>query len=459
MLAALFAACGEDGKPENPFAPLPECQGPTIVYGKGQRTLVIASLQIASATQGFDLDKDGKIDNKLGAISSLAAESLDETFKQRHDVIIPLEFFGPTFGDSDCTKFALYLGQFNKDRDQDGTDTNWSFDKDGAKGDCNDQDPQVGPRRPEIPGNRVDDDCDGYADNPKRKEAVDGGPDQDGDGVTIAQGDCDDRRDVPLARLRHPALMARSIAAGEERCDGIDYNCDGIPDNAPACDPFADANVVLDIQKASLDAMGQPLLAFRTGIVKSNMLDAGPDLFRVSIAITKDAVLDLELSGARVRGTFRSAGELSYLDNAILGGVLQAVSLARLDMIKAQGYLTPPQSLFDAVWAGGAVGILLGLKSDPEGHLLPDMDVDRDGLETFWASDPNKSPPLVDTCRDGDGTIIRNGDTQHMNSDPMRRCVFARDAKGNYRFVDGVSAALKFSAVPARLGQMVERKP
>jgi hypothetical protein len=100
--------------------------------------------------------------------------------------------------------------------------------------------------------------------------------------------------------------------------------------------------------------------------------------------------------------------------------------------------------------------VVLNLKADPEGHLLPDMDVDGDGVETFWASDPNKMPPLVDTCKDGDGTIIRNGEGGNDNSDPMKRCVFAKDGKGNYRFLDGISAALKFKAVPARLGALVD---
>ena len=74
----------------------------------------------------------------------------------------------------------------------------------------------------------------------------------------------------------------------------------------------------------------------------------------------------------------------------------------------------------------------------------------------LWASDPNATPALVDTCRDGDGTIIKNGDTSYPNDDPMKRCVFAKDSKGNFRFVDGVSAALKFKAVPAQLGDVVD---
>ena len=36
-------------------------------------------------------------------------------------------------------------------------------------------------------------------------------------------------------------------------------------------------------------------------------------------------------------------------------------------------------------------------------------------------------------------------------------CPLAKDAKGNYRFVDGLSAALKFTAVPAKLGAVVAK--
>jgi hypothetical protein len=481
FLGAGASGCGSDGMdmmmmmpppppPKmNPFAPVPECMGANVDFRKGQRSLVISSLQLAAANQGFDLDKDGKIDNKLGAASSLANSELDTTFTTRHDIVIPMEFFGPTAGDSSCTKFALYLGQFNKDRDMDKTDTTWESDSNGAKGDCNDQDKSVHPGATEDPNNRVDDDCDGYADNMTKKMPATGASammDLDGDGVSVAEGDCDDRANspmvptdqgmVPLAKLRHPAKAAAGIKAGAEMCDGIDYNCDGIPDNAPNCDPFADANVKLDIQKQSLDAQMQPLLAFKNGTVAANKLAAGPSLFQVSLPFIQGAMLQLELSGARVSGTFRQAGDKVYLDDAMLGGVLEAVSLARLDKISVKGFLTPPQSLFDAVWANGALALILGLQRDADKHYLPDMDVDGDGLESFWSEHPDPKAPLVDTCKDGDGTIIHNGDTKYPNDDPMKRCVFAKDDKGNFRFVDGISAALKFKAVPAQLGDLVD---
>ena len=93
---------------------------------------------------------------------------------------------------------------------------------------------------------------------------------------------------------------------------------------------------------------------------------------------------------------------------------------------------------------------------DAAGQYLAELDVVGDGIETFWAADPEKTPALVDVCKDGDGTVIKNGDASQPNDDPKKRCVFAKDSKGNYRFVDGISAALKFKAVPAKLGEVVD---
>ena len=130
-----------------------------------------------------------------------------------------------------------------------------------------------------------------------------------------------------------------------------------------------------------------------------------------------------------------------------LGGVLSAVTLAQIKGIDAGGVIKPDQSLLDAVFAG-AVGTVLGLDQDKDQHYLPDIDVDGDGIEAFWQANPpaDGSSPHVDTCRDGDGTIITGTD-----------CPLAKDAKGNYRFVDGLSAALKFTAVPAKLGKVVAK--
>ena len=49
----------------------------------------------------------------------------------------------------------------------------------------------------------------------------------------------------------------------------------------------------------------------------------------------------------------------------------------------------------------------------------------------------------VDSCRDGDGTIILDA--------PDMPCTQATLPDGTPRFVDGLSTALRFSAVPVRI--------
>ena len=83
-------------------------------------------------------------------------------------------------------------------------------DQDGytlSDGDCDDGDPTVFPGAPEAPNDR-DDDCDGTIDENTVAH------DDDGDGLTEEDGDCDDADPT-----RRPGLP--------EQVDGIDQNCDG----------------------------------------------------------------------------------------------------------------------------------------------------------------------------------------------------------------------------------------
>jgi hypothetical protein len=95
----------------------------------------------------------------------------------------------------------------------------------------------------------------------------------------------------------------------------------------------------------------------------------------------------------------------------------------------------------------GAAAPILGLATDKDGHALPDIDVDGDGKETFY--EENHMPGTsnrVNVCKDGDGTIVRGYD-----------CPLAKDKNGKNRFVDGLSVAIKFTAVPAKLGMVVPK--
>src|SRR5207244_1432591 len=129
-----------------PFVPAAECLPMTLPVKplKGDRQLVISSLAIAAYNEGFDLNCDGKVDNKLAPIGAVANSSIDDSFKLKHDIVLPLEFFGYQGKDSACTKFAFYLGRATEDSDGDGVDTSWVPDK----SDCDDTNPNVFPKNP-----------------------------------------------------------------------------------------------------------------------------------------------------------------------------------------------------------------------------------------------------------------------------------------------------------------------
>lgn len=430
----LLVACG-GGDPAGLFAPKPECKGDAITPYGGTFQQVMSQLSIGSESDGLDLDRDGKPDNKLALASALAKDPIEDAMRN-YTIMVPIEFFDmPGVASDSCVKLAAYVGAFDVDEDGDGVRPGV------AGGDCNDRDAAIKPGASEVVGDGVDNDCDGLADEdeqdvPSKAETGDG----DHDGMSVADGDCDD----------HNPMVKRGLI---ESCnDGLDNDCDGIADRSvgttgkvTACnplDPTTPQDIAID--PSSFDR-GAPVIAFTSGTVSSaNRLKAGPAFFSVAIPITDGVTLDLRMTGATLQADLQPDGTMT---NGKLGGVIEAATADGLRGISLPPILQPDDSLLDVTFASG-LGGLLGLPMASASVVAmypncrtPDIDVDGDGLEAFCDSNPSDSIHKVDVCIDGDGTEIRDA--------PGVECTDAMK-NGKRRFVDGVSVEVNFATTLAK---------
>ncbi|CAN5867295.1 hypothetical protein BH11MYX3_BH11MYX3_25370 [soil metagenome] len=447
--ATLLGACGDDGGGKQElFPPKPACMGADITPYAGMQPQVISHLEIGSAADGFDLDGDGDPDNKLAAVASLAKSAIEDSFKN-YSIVIPIEFFDmPAAAADTCVKFAIYLGAYVTDADEDGKKAYI------PGGDCNDHNKDVHPGATENESNLIDDDCDGKADENAQNQPSTNTVDADGDGFSPANGDCDDR--VGMGAGIHPG-------AAEICGDGLDNDCDGVADrtqdamgNATACSPYEPGKADIYLDKLSFTAPGgPPIIQFQDGVISSALqLDAGPSLFGVAIPVTDGITLDLKISGATIKADVVQEGGAIVLKHGHLGGVIDAKTADTIRGLTVEQIgLLPENSLLDATFAN-LLGPLLALpKAKPAvtkkytGCRTPDIDVDGDGLEAFCDLDPNDEIKEVNICIDGDGTEVQ--DVLGADGKVVMQCSEAQK-NGKNRFVDGISVELNFETTAVK---------
>jgi hypothetical protein len=447
LLAGGLAACSSDGSSTDigvdPFEEVPECEGAAISAQQGNNQMVFNSLGIAIKRDGFDLDGDGEPDNQFAAVSSLANDPIAESFEDM-ELVLPMEFFDvpEDIVEDDCVKFAIYQSAYRLDLDEDGEDTVRD------RGDCNDHLAAVHKDAAEVAGNGIDDNCNGLADETVEGETVvpsTDTSDADGDGVTLADGDCDDTNDAIKPGL-------------DEVCgDGYDNDCDGVADwtvgaATAACSPYDELLDPLIPTENSFTAEGDPLIAFKSGTI--SMVDgvlklhSGPSLFTMTLPIDDFIQLDLSITGTTIEADVVMTPGGWVLRNGRLGGVVDAHNMDKIRGLDVEEIgLLPEDSLADAMFAN-VLGVLIGLRrgevgTEAEGCFTPDVDVDGDGLEAFCDLSPEVEPLIVEKCVDGDGSVVLDeGGTD---------CTTAVDENGNLRFVDGVSIAINFETVPATI--------
>jgi len=432
-----LGACSDDkGKSHDLFQPKPECSGASVMPYLGNNLQVISKLAIGSKEDGFDLDGDGNPDNKLSAVSSIAQSAIDDSFKN-YEIVIPIEMFDVDDPQSDsCVKFAVYLGAYVKDADGDGKKPLIHG------GDCNDNDKNIFPGATEIVGNFKDDDCDGKADEDAQNNPSTDTMDRDHDGYSMAQGDCDDNN--PMVHPGMPEICGDGL---DNNCDGWADRSEDAMGNVTACSPF-EKTAMVPLDKLSFDTGGAPVIQFTSGTITNGVLEAGPSLFSVNIPVTNGITLDLKISGASIKGDVTMENGAAVIKNGHLGGVIDAKTADTIRGLNiSQIGLTPEDSLLDATFAN-LLGPLLALPKAADkvtkkyaGCRTPDIDVDGDGLEAFCDSDPNNDPKTVDICIDGDGTEVR--DVVGGDGTVMMQCTEAQK-NGKDRFVDGISVELNF---------------
>jgi hypothetical protein len=212
---------------------------------------------------------------------------------------------------------------------------------------------------------------------------------------------------------------------------------------SPPCD-FTDGvadPVALDPASIAGGAPVSRLRAMRSE-ADGTLAAAGPGYLEVPVPVLDtDNVarqFPLPITVQYARGTLGPAG----IDALHIAGTMQAFRLGQLAVPKHGSFGTKAGDTgLDAMFANVLGRDYLMLPRPRPDCLGADLDLDGDGLEMFCDIIDDDGVGRVDTCIDGDGTVIHDGDNGLADcSQAMKH--------GRPRFPDGVSSQVRLSARP-----------
>lgn len=209
-----------------------------------------------------------------------------------------------------------------------------------------------------------------------------------------------------------------------------------------ACD-LTDATAdTVSLDPATIGAGGVPTSRLRAMATSATGdLSASPGFLLVTLPVTAGMTLVLPVGVQHVDG--KLAGSLTGMR---IGGTMQAFQLDRILAPQSTQIGTMPGDTLLDIFFANLFGplVALPLSTAMAGCRTADIDIDGDGLESFCDSNPNDEIKRVDTCIDGDGTIVHDGD------DGVASCTDAM-VGGVRRFPDGISVGLVLDAKPVTI--------
>jgi cysteine-rich repeat protein len=192
------------------------------------------------------------------------------------------------------------------------------------------------------------------------------------------------------------------------------------------------------VREAGLRPDGSPITTM-TGRIEGSRLDIATEVLLLGVT-AGPFVVNWGMAHPRLTGTLVNDGRrIVGLENGHIVGAMTVRSIAEYHEVYTE-YAAVLANLDPAKYDSFLSLIIYGVLELGSDELFqPDVDVDGDGLEQFFDSNPGDDLFVIDVCVDGDGTEIRG---EHCVLDPGIQ--------------DGFSFTYRLQAVWVRLGGVRE---